>query len=350
MRGPRGNAVVGRLPRGYARVNISGNPYYHHGHYWYRPYWYGGTVHYYPAYPPTGYYYSTLPSGHTTIVIENNTYYYSDGIYYTEAEKDGQQGYEVVEEPPSAAQPVVVEPDDSAAPDPFETLHALSDYLGKLEQFTFTANVTTDDVQESGELIQLSSRRTLSLRRPDRIVAEVQADGDDRRVTYDGKTINLLSRTHNFHGSAEMPDSIAATLDTLTQDYGMTVPLGDMLYPDVYEALVPSIRTGQYVGLHVVDERQCHHLLFSQDVIDWEIWIQADDTPLPRKLVITYKQQAHKPTFTATIPLWELHPEFAPDFFDFKPPSGSQEIQILPVALDPSEEEVTAAPAAQETR
>ncbi len=350
VRGPHGRAVVGRLPRGYVKVDIKGYPYYHHNYYWYRPYWYGGTVYYSPVYPSVGYYYAALPEDHTTTVIDNRKYYYSNGVYYTEGTKNGEEGYLVIDPPEeSTTQPSVVASEDAAAPDPFDTLRAMSDYLGKLKQFTFTAKVTTDDIQESGEKIQLSSRRTVSVRRPDRIVAELRTDGDDRRVTYDGKALNIFSRTHNLYGSEKMPDSIEGTLDMLAQDYGMVLPLGDMLYPDVYGAVVPSIRTGQYVGQHIVDERQCHHLLFTQDVIDWEIWIQADDKPLPRKLVITYKQQTGKPTFSATLPLWELTPKFTADFFDFNPPSGAQKIQILPVMIKDAETPTGTSTATQKT-
>ncbi len=350
VKGPRGRAVVGTLPGTYKRLDYHGHRYYHHGHYWYRPYLYGGVVRYWPAYPPVGYYYSTLPVGYTTVVIDNRSYYTADGAYYTEGEKDGESGYVVVEAPEVVAEPEVVPSDDAAAPDPFETLRAMSDYLGKLKEFTFAANVTSDQVQEFGEKIQVSSRRTVSVRRPDKIVVEIRADGDDRHVSYDGKTVNVYSRTHEYYGTEKMPDSIDEMLEVLSRDFGMKIPLGDLIYTDVYKALVPLTRTGQYIGQHVVDERQCHHLLFTQDAIDWQIWIEVGDKPLPRKIVITNKLQPGKPVYTATLPLWELKPKFSAGFFDFKPPPGAEKIQLLPVPVDDVNEQAETTPATQKTK
>ncbi len=75
----------------------------------------------------------------------------------------------------------------------------------------------------------------------------------------------------------------------------------------------------------------------TQDTIDWETWIESGDKPLPRKLVITYKQQPGSPRFVATIRNWKLSPTFKPGFFEFKPPAKAEQIEMLPVSLGATE-------------
>ena len=71
--------------------------------------------------------------------------------------------------------------------------------------------------------------------------------------------------------------------------FDIDAPLSDLIYPDAYNVLTQNVHSGHYVGLHLVRGIQCHHLVFIQDDIDWQIWIENSQTPLPRKMVITSK-------------------------------------------------------------
>ena len=318
---------INHLPTGHHSHHHRGHDYYYHGHHWWRPYWYGGYVRYWPAYPPPGYYYPRLPDDYSTTVINNNTYYLADGVYYQKGEQDGASGYVVVQAPEATGEPEVTSSAD--VPDPFETLRAASDYLGKLKEFTVIGSSTHDEVLDSGEKIQSSGRRTVSVKRPNKVAVEFRGDGDNRRAVYDGKTVTVLSRTRKMYASISVPDTISAALDVLAQDYGMTVPMSDLMRPDAYDSLVGNVRTGQYVGLHTVGVYRCHHLAFTQDAVDWEIWIQSGDRPLPRKLSISYKGMSGNPRYTLILPRWDLSP-VAEDKLRLEIPSDAKKIEVLP--------------------
>jgi hypothetical protein len=76
----------------------------------------------------------------------------------------------------------------------------------------------------------------------------------------------------------------------------------------------------------------------SQQDIDWQIWVEEGDRPLPRKVTITYKRLPGSPQFTAVISDWDFSPMLAEDFFTFRPPDGSSRIEFLPerAGSDPS--------------
>ncbi len=75
------------------------------------------------------------------------------------------------------------------------------------------------------------------------------------------------------------------------------------------------------------------HLAFVQDEIDWQIWIQAGPRPVPRKLVITYKNEPGSPQYVARLFGWDFQPRLAEEFATFHAPAGSDQIDFLPAEL-----------------
>ena len=144
--------IYGHLPSGSREVHWHGNNYWCFGFSYYQPCWYGGEVYYYSVPAPVGVYVDTLPPEADTVVYNNQTYYYSDGSYLMP--KDS--GYEVVDKPAGLDQ----------APDPMALLRQMTDCLGQMQRFSVVADETTDEILESGEKVQLSSRRTVYVRRP----------------------------------------------------------------------------------------------------------------------------------------------------------------------------------------
>jgi hypothetical protein len=323
IRGPYGSAVVTNLPPHVLPYPWHGRDYWYVSFSWYGQYWRGDDVYYAWVYPPSGFYYPSLPESYTTVVINNTTYYCSDDVYYREGEKDGQKGYVVAEAPEGAAA--------EQGENPFNILKSACDYVAGLEKFTAIVSTTTDEVLESGEKIQASSRRTLYVSRPDKVAVDALTDGGEKRSVYDGKTVSMFDRAKDVYAVVPMPPTIDATLDTLAQNYGIAMPLGDLLYKDAYDRLVARVATGQYVGMHKVGSVDCHHLAFSGDTVDWEVWIEAGEKPVLRKVTVDYKQVTAKPRFSALIVAWMESPASLGDVFEFKPPAGAKQIEVLPV-------------------
>lgn len=110
------------------------------------------------------------------------------------------------------------------------------------------------------------------------------------------------------------------------------MPLADLLSSNPYEIFMADVLAGHYVGLHKVDVHECHHLAFEQDEIDWQIWIDAGDNPVPRKLVITYTTLPSHPQYIMTLIgsiSFDTMP--IPNAFDFTAPVGAEKIDFLPV-------------------
>ena len=73
----------------------------------------------------------------------------------------------------------------------------------------------------------------------------------------------------------------------------------------------------------------CHHLAFQQEHLDWQLWVDARGTrAVPRKLVITYKNEPGDPQFSATFDDWDLAPDFPEGHFEAKLPGDADRVSL----------------------
>ncbi len=165
------------------------------------------------------------------------------------------------------------------------------------------------------------------MERPNHVAADATGDTLNRASWYDGRTVTVLDKEHNVYATIEAPATIDATLDKIVDEYGVVLPLADLLYADPYAVLMAGVTYGRYLGIHQAAGVACHHLAFSQDTIEWQIWIDAGDKPLPRKLVISYVQEPGEPQYTAVIRRWNLESSVPEGLFTFEAPEGAQKIE-----------------------
>lgn len=208
-------------------------------------------------------------------------------------------------------------------------LREMGEYLSSAGEFRFRADVAYDTFSVEGQELQYGGRAEVSVRRPDRL--RVEYDGDERRnrVVYDGQTITVYHAGRNVYASTESSSGIDAAVDRVFELSGFSVPIADLVYADPYAVLIENVEAGFVVGRHAVDGVPCHHLAFSQEALDWQIWVEDGPQPLPRKLVITYKNEPGSPQYVARISGWDLQPRVADSWFEFRPPAGAAEIEFL---------------------
>ena len=185
-------------------------------------------------------------------------------------------------------------------------LRAACQYLAEAPCFGFTADTSREHVTEAGQKLQFSRTVTFEVKRPNRLHVEIQSPRSERGFWYEGKSLTILDRKHNLFSSAPMPGNLAAALDTARDQFGIDVPLIDLVVSEPYISTTAKVLTGSYYGLAPVLGVDCHHMAFTQENIDWQIWIQDGPQPLIRKLVITHKKETGAGQFTALITHWDL--------------------------------------------
>jgi hypothetical protein len=210
-----------------------------------------------------------------------------------------------------------------------ELLQELGQYIDGAEQLTFQAEVEVDEVTPQGQKIQYASSFDVAVQRPDRLFANQQGDMQNRSLWFDGDRLTLLNQDLNNYLSVDTPNTLAEAVPFL-EDRGVVFPLADFITGSFYQGVIANVQTGRYLGLHQVHGELCHHLAFTQDNIDWQIWIEDGYEIAPCKLVITYKNLPGSPQYTAYFSDWDFSPRLPDRLFRFVAPAHATEVEFLP--------------------
>ena len=216
-------------------------------------------------------------------------------------------------------------------PDPKQVLGQMCDFLKQQQQFSFKAEVTNDQVYAGGKKLQFSQELEAAFRRPDKLRIDGVGDLESKQLIFDGKTLTLYDKDKKVYATIEVAGDIDAALDKAYNDYGLKVGLAELGSTRLCEHASKDISHALYVGLHEVRGVSCHHLAFDRKDIYYQIWIEAGDKPVVRKVVITQKKLPHSPQWTAYLSDWNLSPSLSDNLFAFVPPAGAEKIKFMPV-------------------
>jgi hypothetical protein len=222
----------------------------------------------------------------------------------------------------------------------------MSDFLAATPSFALEAEETYDEQPEDGPRQQLTTKRRVAVKRPDKAVGDASGDAFNRSFWYDGKALSVLDRQHNTYVVAAVPDKLETMLDFVFDRTGLEFPLADFFYGDVYKTLMEDVGTGAYLGIHEAAGVPCHHLAFEQDGLDWQLWIDAGEKPLPRKLLLAYTDEEGVPQYTAVIRKWNLKPSLPEELFRFDVPPGAEKV-VLPMVSEEAPKEPSPEPKGQ---
>jgi hypothetical protein len=220
---------------------------------------------------------------------------------------------------------------EEAIPDPKEIFRQSCDFLKNQPQFSFKAEVANDRVYAGGKKLQFGMEVKAAFRRPDKLRIDGDGDLDSKLLIFDGKALTLYDKDRNHYASIDVAGDIDAALDKAYNDYGLKVGLAELGSTQLGNRAHKDLVNALYVGLHKVRGVPCHHLAFDRKDIHYQVWIEAGDKPVLRKVVITQKKLPDSPQWTAYLFDWNLAPSLGDDLFAFTPPAGAQKIKFMPV-------------------
>ena len=210
-----------------------------------------------------------------------------------------------------------------------DALKAMSAYLQTASTLQAVSEGSLDVVTDDGQRIQLDGTTTYKLRRPNGFVIDYVSDMKSRRFIYDGKNFTVYSPKLGFYASVPAPPTNREVLETIYKKFGIALPLEDLFrWSDPsYAARLQNFRAAYQVGTATIDGVETVHYAYREPEVDWEIWIQAGDQPLPKKLVIVDRTDPARPTFISRLN-WQLNPTFTDADFAFVPDADAKRIQL----------------------
>jgi len=227
----------------------------------------------------------------------------------------------------NAQQPAPVPAVDPAA---IAALQGMSTYLRTLKTFHVEAATATDEVLADGQTDQSTGKTVIVVQMPSKLFAETSSDRQSRTYVYDGKTFTLYARRAGYYATVPAPATLRELADVLSEKYDIEVPLADLFLWGAPGWGTGDITAAVDLGPAEVGGTTCQHYAFRQEGVDWQIWIQKGDFPLPRKLVITSTDDEARPRHTAVY-TWNLAPSVNDAAFTFTPPKGANKIVLATV-------------------
>jgi hypothetical protein len=227
-----------------------------------------------------------------------------------------------------AAAPVAASPAKEARdPKALAALDAMGAFLRSQVDIKVLGELTTDDVTDDNQKVQYSGTAELTVRRPDRMRATMNSDRRNEQIFYDGKQFTVYLPKLNYYASFDAPPNLAGLIDVAERRYGLDLPLVDLFAWGTNRSRPQDILTATKLGTSTIKGSPCDHYAFHQADIDWQVWIQQGDRPLPRKLVITTITEKTQPQYQAVY-TWELGGKTSPQAFTFVPPPGAHRIEF----------------------
>jgi hypothetical protein len=213
-------------------------------------------------------------------------------------------------------------------------LRRMSDYLAGRQQFTLKAESTLEAVLKSGQKLQYDSPATLMVSRPNKLRAHRKGDIANQEFFYDGKTLTLYNPRENLYATTAAPATIDETLDFAREKLDIVAPAAELLYKNAAEKMLKESTSGFVVGPSVIGGVKCTHLAFRGSEVDWQIWIEDGEKPLPRKFILTSTKVTGEPQFTVLIRSWDVAAKLSNQEFSFTPPKGAKKIEFLRLTAD----------------
>jgi hypothetical protein len=219
------------------------------------------------------------------------------------------------------------EMDDKQAMD---ILQNMARTLAGAEQLSVTISSSYDAPQADGQMVEFGEIREIQVKRPDKMRIDNQrSDGDLSILVFDGKQIIIHNVADNVYAKAEKAGTVDDAVKHLVSVLKTPVPLARMFrttLPAELEKLVAGI---DYVELNTLTDVPTDHLAVRTKDVDFQIWIAKGKEPLPRRIVITYKNFKGDPQFRADFSKWNLGAKGVKGPFTYSPPKNAELVPML---------------------
>lgn len=212
-------------------------------------------------------------------------------------------------------------------PESVAALKRMSAYLMGLNTIEVTSEGSLDVVTAEGQRVQLDGVTSYKIRKPG-FVIDYASDLKSRRFIYDGKNFTVVAPKLGYYASVPAPATNREMLELVYDKYGIKLPLEDLFrWNDPNSVRVEALKSGYKLGTATLGGVATDHYVFREEAIDWEIWIQQGDQPVPRKLVIVDRTDPAHPTFIARLN-WKPNPQLTDADFAFTPSKDEMKIEL----------------------
>jgi hypothetical protein len=187
-------------------------------------------------------------------------------------------------------------------------------------------------IENNGQKRDINVTAVFDFEKPNHLAIRVLVKGDPKEgvdIISDGKKMSVYRKSLKQYMQEDAPDDVSG-LGMALLKLGPLVPgilLPNVLNDDPGDSLMQGVNSCSYVGMDKVDGTPAHHMKFSQDQFDWEMWVAAEGKPFVLKMTRSVDAGGGgKITASETYKNWTIDAPPAKDAFTFSAPKDASKV------------------------
>ncbi|HEY1602734.1 MAG TPA: DUF2092 domain-containing protein [Pirellulales bacterium] len=242
-------------------------------------------------------------------------------------------------------------PGASAAIEPQarQVLEHMGTYLAGLKSFSVTTDIKLE-VSQGADTKSFVIVQKLQAERPNKLTFILKSDASNGELVCDGVNLSIFIQGLGKYLEEKSPETwekifqnpLAAAVISPGNAKLVTLSL---LSHESATLLLSTAESAKYGGEVMLDGVKCHLIEVMSNEVDWKLWVDVGDKPLPRQFVPdltkTFAKMAAgarggnaalanvKVTDTVTYKDWVENPKFGEDAFVFNVPAGAVKAESL---------------------
>jgi hypothetical protein len=198
---------------------------------------------------------------------------------------------------------------------------------------TFHADGSIDaKIDAGGQKIDINATLVFDFERPNQLAVKVLVKGDPQEgldFISDGKKLTTYRRKIQQYVQDDAPKDVGG-LGLALLKLGVRTPgilLPNVLNADPGDSLLQGVNSCSYVGIDKVDGTPAHHLKFSQEGFDWEMWVAAEGKPFIVRMTRSAEIPGGGKLNTNEIyKHWTIDAPAGKEAFTFSPPKDTTKV------------------------
>lgn len=205
---------------------------------------------------------------------------------------------------------------------------AAAQFLASRPAFSFSWFVSYDEVEDGQHITYFRNGTTLMVR-DEGFVSHTVQDDTVRDYYWDRSVFSIVSPNENFYVRADFSGSFDELVDAVREKTGTVLPMWAILSDKLPEDLMEGVEATAYLGITLIAGQEVHHVIFTEEDQDWQIWISTDEEePWPLMLVGTHKNEPGSPQFRVYMSDWNSDPDTDPAQFAFEPDENAVRLAL----------------------